>query len=783
MIGAFPGNPDNYGVYLRAASEGSLRARVVGALWWDRERGLEQIPELEERRGNGQVGRFNATSVKIMQDGIAENFTAGMLEPYLDGCGCATGNSGLSFIDPQVLTDAVSRLDRSGFQIHFHALGDRAVREVLDALAEARAANGANDNRHHLAHLQVVHPDDIGRFADLDAAANIQALWAAHEPQMDELTIPFLGPERARLQYPFGDLQRAGARLVAGSDWSVSSPNPLWGIHVAVNRSVPDEAPNSPGTFEPMAPFFPEQALTLSQALTAYTAGSAWVNHLDGVTGTVQEGKYADLVVLDRDPFAHPRWRSPTPACSARTSTANWSSPPPTEVPPAGPPPAGRHPPHRAHPSGSQTMSSARSGSPLLRGSRSRSRSRIRHTVAAALAAAAVLVTSACSGTAQPAKDQAAAYKLTDRTPAAVGGVDSFTWSLYAEPTTIDYAYSFDFPPNQILANVCESLLRWNPDLTTSPNLAASYTNPTPTTWVYQIRPGVKFHDGTALTADDVVASLRRNLDPGTASVWANQYKNVKSIDRTGPMEVTVTLTEPDSTFNKYLAASPGTVESAATLAKSGKDYGNPQTGVNCTGPFSFGSWTSGQSLTLKRFDGYWNQELKAKSGQVKFVFLADATTRVNAFQSGEVDGGWMVPPNAYAQLGSTGAGKLYFGRNTTVADEVVSNLKGPLGDPRVRQALLMAIDRKGIVKAGAGGVGEVSDSLTTDTLWADAPPATREALLKDLPKYPYDPTRAKALAAQAGVDGQKIVIATSPWTPRRRSSPRPSPRPPRPSA
>lgn len=306
MIGAFPGNPDNYGVYLRAAREGSLRARVVGALWWDRERGLEQIPELEERRSGGQVGRFNATSVKMMQDGIAENFTAGMLEPYLDGCGCATGNSGLSFIDPEVLTAAVRLLDRSGFQIHFHALGDRAVREVLDALAEARAANGANDNRHHLAHLQIVHPDDIGRFADLDAAANIQALWAAHEPQMDELTIPFLGPERARLQYPFGDLQRAGARLVAGSDWSVSSPNPLWGIHVAVNRSVPDEAPNSPGTFEPAAPFFPEQALTLSQALTAYTAGSAWVNHLDEVTGTVEVGKYADLVVLDRDPFAHP---------------------------------------------------------------------------------------------------------------------------------------------------------------------------------------------------------------------------------------------------------------------------------------------------------------------------------------------------------------------------------------------------------------------------------------------------------------------------------------------
>ncbi|MGW5686867.1 amidohydrolase [Nonomuraea sp. NPDC003754] len=298
MIGAFPGNPDNYEVYLRAAREGTLLARVVGALWWDRERGLEQIPHLVERRENGRVGRFNATTVKIMQDGVAENFTAAMLEPYLDGCGCATANRGISFVDPGLLREAVRELDALGFQIHFHALGDRAVREALDALTGARAANGANDNRHHLAHLQVVHPADIPRFAEVGAAANIQPLWAAHEPQMDELTIPFLGAGRAALQYPFGDLLRAGARLVAGSDWSVSSPNPLWGVHVAVNRAVPDG--------EPREPFLPQQALTLAQALTAYTAGSAWINHLDDVTGTVEAGKDADLVVLDRDPFAGP---------------------------------------------------------------------------------------------------------------------------------------------------------------------------------------------------------------------------------------------------------------------------------------------------------------------------------------------------------------------------------------------------------------------------------------------------------------------------------------------
>ena len=130
-------------------------------------------------------------------------------------------------------------LDAHGFQVHLHAIGDRAVRESLDALEAARAANGANDNRHHIAHLQVMHPDDIPRFAALGVTANVQALWAAHEPQMDNLTIPFIGPQRAARQYLFGDLLRSGARLAGGSDWAVSSANPLRAVQVAVTRTLP----------------------------------------------------------------------------------------------------------------------------------------------------------------------------------------------------------------------------------------------------------------------------------------------------------------------------------------------------------------------------------------------------------------------------------------------------------------------------------------------------------------------------------------------------------------
>ena len=302
LVGVYAGLPDVLPAYLRAARDGTLSGRVVGALWWDRHRGVEQVSDLVARRaaagGSAGTGRFRATTVKIMQDGVAENFTAGMLRPYLDACGCQTRNRGLSYVDPEVLGTAVRMLDAEGFQVHLHAIGDRAVRESLDAVAAARAANGANDLRHHIAHLQVVHPDDVPRFAELSVAANLQALWAAHEPQMDELTIPFLGPERAGWQYPFADLLAAGARLCAGSDWPVSSADPLQAMHVAVNRQPPGETG--------VEPLLPRQRLTAEAFLHAYTAGSAWINHAEADTGSLETGSTADMALLDADPLAVP---------------------------------------------------------------------------------------------------------------------------------------------------------------------------------------------------------------------------------------------------------------------------------------------------------------------------------------------------------------------------------------------------------------------------------------------------------------------------------------------
>lgn len=284
---------DSAATYYEAAERGLLTARVVGAQWWDREQGAEQIPAMLLRRKQFAADRFRLDTVKIMQDGITENQTAAMTSPYLDTHGCCTTNAGLSFVDPTALRSYVADLDAHDFQIHFHALGDRAVREALDAIEAALTANGPRGNRHHLAHLQVVHPDDIPRFHRLNAIANLQPLWAAHEPQLDDLTLPFLPEPLRASHYPFADLLHAGATLACGSDWPVSDPNPLAGIHVAVNRI-------HPGTTNP--PFLPTQRLDLMTALAAYTAGSAHVNRHPH-TGTLTLGHYADLVVLNQDPF------------------------------------------------------------------------------------------------------------------------------------------------------------------------------------------------------------------------------------------------------------------------------------------------------------------------------------------------------------------------------------------------------------------------------------------------------------------------------------------------
>ena len=279
-------------IYRQAAGRGDLTARVVGAMWWDRDLGLEQIDDLVARRDLGPVGRYSPSSVKLMLDGIVENGSARLIAPYFDEHGRPTDGSGHDFIEPSLLKTAVTRLDSLGFQCHFHAIGDAAVRLGLDACEVALRANGRTDGRHHISHIQVIHPDDVSRFGQLGVVANAQPYWAANSDQVVKLNNPVLGPERTTWQYLFRSLLRTGAQMAMGSDWAVSTPNPLAEMEVAIRRI---------GDYDREAePFLPDEALTLDESLEAFTRGSAYVNHLDE-TGVVVPGNLADLAVFDRD--------------------------------------------------------------------------------------------------------------------------------------------------------------------------------------------------------------------------------------------------------------------------------------------------------------------------------------------------------------------------------------------------------------------------------------------------------------------------------------------------
>ena len=277
--------------YAKLDSAGELNMHVVAALWWERNETEEQIPRLLELREKFNNGHIRPTTVKIMQDGVMENYTAVMLEPYLT----EYDTRGIPMIEPEFLKEAVSLLDAAGFQVHFHAIGDGAIRQSLDAIEEALKRNGNLDHRHHISHLQIIDPADIPRFAKLNVVANFQPLWAYADEYIVDLTLPFISEERAKWMYPIKSVIDAGGKVAFGSDWSVSTANPFPQIETAVTRVDAE----THGT----EVLNPEQRITLQQAIEAFTINAAFVNQQDDSTGSIEKGKLADLIVVDRNLF------------------------------------------------------------------------------------------------------------------------------------------------------------------------------------------------------------------------------------------------------------------------------------------------------------------------------------------------------------------------------------------------------------------------------------------------------------------------------------------------
>ena len=231
-------------------------------------------------------------STKIFIDGVVEGKTAALFDNYVD-----EQHNGLAYLDQQAYNEMVAAFDKAGVQIHVHACGDKGVSMTLDAFDYARQQNSSWDSRHHIVHMQLMHPKDIGRFRQLDVVANIQPLWATPEDTyISELTIPVVGPERTEWIYPFGAIAKSGAVIAHGSDWPVTTMNPFHAIQVAVTRRGPDEIERPAWT--------PQHLMDLYTVLNGYTQGGAFLMRREKESGSLEKGKRANLMIIDQDLFA-----------------------------------------------------------------------------------------------------------------------------------------------------------------------------------------------------------------------------------------------------------------------------------------------------------------------------------------------------------------------------------------------------------------------------------------------------------------------------------------------
>lgn len=283
-------NAEMLDAYHAADVANELTVRVVAAQHIDPARGSEQVDAFMTRRDHVRGRYFHADAAKIFLDGEIDRHSAAMLAPYAD----APDTRGSLLIAPDALDALVVRLDAEGFLIHMHAMGDGAVRAGLDALERAIAANGMRDRRPQIAHVGVADPADIARFAKLGVTANFQPLWFPASDPSAASTETALGPERSCWIMPIASIAATGARIAAGSDWPATSMNPLDSIQVAVTRQPLDGS---------LPPRQPEQRISLAAILAAYTRDAAWVAREDAIDGTLEPGKVADIVVLDRNLF------------------------------------------------------------------------------------------------------------------------------------------------------------------------------------------------------------------------------------------------------------------------------------------------------------------------------------------------------------------------------------------------------------------------------------------------------------------------------------------------
>jgi peptide/nickel transport system substrate-binding protein len=368
----------------------------------------------------------------------------------------------------------------------------------------------------------------------------------------------------------------------------------------------------------------------------------------------------------------------------------------------------------------------------------------------------------ATESTSAPATESTATPVGAGLTPPAEGEVESVTWALpRGEPATLDPLGTVTYSSNTVVSNLCESMFRVTPDFSTVPSLATGVEQPDDKTLIFTLRSGVTFWNGNPLTAEDVAFSLKRNADPANGSGWITLYQSVDTIEATGPLEVTVTLSKPDVAFLSAMSVGGGYVSEKAFVEQAGEAYGSPSVGVMCTGPYMFSDWESGSSITLTKNPNYWDTSVKPKVESATFTFVDDEGTLLSALKAGEVDGSYGVSPQLLTDLESGEVGKAYGGpslQNLLLA--LVAQPDSPLEDVRIRQAWRMSLDFDGIVNGVYRGYANQARAVVPPDTWGYSRPVFQTGY-DELPPATTDLEAAKALVAEAGTPARPIVLAT----------------------
>jgi peptide/nickel transport system substrate-binding protein len=383
----------------------------------------------------------------------------------------------------------------------------------------------------------------------------------------------------------------------------------------------------------------------------------------------------------------------------------------------------------------------------------------------AAVVAACALLAAACGRSAGSAGSSAAGNisptkGLVAATAAGTKTVPSMVWAVYRDVNSLDPIYAFDYPENTADSLMCESLLRQAPDGSLQPGLA-TVANPSPTTMVFTLRPGVKFWDGHPVTPADVVYSLDRNTEPKLGGFYSLVFNRVKSITATSSTQVTITLKQPDYWLQGELASMPGIVIEKAFAQKQGKNYGTPAGSIMCTGAYMFKSWNPGVGVIAVRNPHYWNPSVHPLVDQITIKGVPDVSSFTSGMLTGAIQGSFNFALSTLDQLKNSSAVKVWQGPGWSTDAFIVSSFKGVLGDLRVRRALSLALNRQAIINSVYRGAALMPRWLSNPGTFGYGK-SVFNAAYDSSPVLAQNLAEAKKLVQQAGATGKTFTIGTS---------------------